>query len=485
MSGIDFTSAGSTGQDFTGGTYTQVYAETLAELRTLDGNIAILGGYYAAGDGGGGTFVWSDTTAVDDGGVVVNATAGSTAAGWRRLVDGDTLSVLWFGAQANETADATREARNTAAIARAIASTGATISTINFHRTIYFPPGVYWLESAITIPSPGQIYLRGAGKFASQIKSRNGGCISFATGTIQWIRIESLRLESSAGHLVSTASGSGSLIYAVVSDVYLKQTSTSHSIWSQDARGLLNSTFEKMIVEMPTGSSVPGWDLKNTASFANNVWRESLLQGGDEFMVAITNNSATTLAYGNRFEDLTLNALRHGGIKGLGVRNLAITNCIVQAIGTLDNHVIRIGPSTNASPLASKDCVIENYARSDGTLVGYDVVLDSGTINTSIDGAAAYAGTSLKLALNDTTTLMTGVRDTSITVTGAANLTWLWPTSLVLASQTGLFTGDGDPNGAQDGAKGSLYMDHTNDTLYKKTTDFGTLTGWVEMAEAP
>jgi hypothetical protein len=52
---------------------------------------------------------------------------------------------------------------------------------------------------------------------------------------------------------------------------------------------------------------------------------------------------------------------------------------------------------------------------------------------------------------------------------------------------SGVFTavGEGDPNGAQDGPKGSEFvrLDGSAGSLrYVKTTDAGTLTGWTAFA---
>lgn len=78
------------------------YADTVAELRAMVdelGAVAVLTGYYARGDGGGGVFYWDDTPAVDDGGTFLNANGykGAAAAGWRRLYSG-AINVRWFGA---------------------------------------------------------------------------------------------------------------------------------------------------------------------------------------------------------------------------------------------------------------------------------------------------------------------------------------------------------------------------------------------------
>jgi len=82
--------------------------DTMAGLRALGGSpgqLAFLKGFAHPGDGGGGIFCWSDIAAKDDGGTVINATAGGSASGWRRLYSGPR-DVRWFGARGDGTTPA-------------------------------------------------------------------------------------------------------------------------------------------------------------------------------------------------------------------------------------------------------------------------------------------------------------------------------------------------------------------------------------------
>jgi hypothetical protein len=73
----------------------------VSELRSTqgsEGQIKHLKGYTTAGDGGEGLFRWSDATATDNGGTILNAGGvGSSTAGWRRI-DPGPLQATWFGA---------------------------------------------------------------------------------------------------------------------------------------------------------------------------------------------------------------------------------------------------------------------------------------------------------------------------------------------------------------------------------------------------
>jgi hypothetical protein len=104
-------------------------------------------GYYAPGDGGGGSFYWdASATELDNGGTTI-APASSPATGrWKRLVDGP-LSVKWFGAKGNAFDD-------TAAI-RAAVDVGA--------GTVTLPPGVYRITCTIAIRTACRLVGLGAG----------------------------------------------------------------------------------------------------------------------------------------------------------------------------------------------------------------------------------------------------------------------------------------------------------------------------------
>ncbi len=83
---------------------------TLADLRnttgTTEGEVIRLLGYVSNGDGGGGEFFWSaSSTATDNTGTVVKATATATGR-WLRLFSGP-VNVKWFGARGDNSADDT------------------------------------------------------------------------------------------------------------------------------------------------------------------------------------------------------------------------------------------------------------------------------------------------------------------------------------------------------------------------------------------
>jgi len=82
---------------------------TIADLKLISGSstdasVVSVAGYYAVGDGGGGEFYWSPgSTATDNGGTIIKATAVTTGR-WLRIFSG-SLSVKWFGAKGDGTTD--------------------------------------------------------------------------------------------------------------------------------------------------------------------------------------------------------------------------------------------------------------------------------------------------------------------------------------------------------------------------------------------
>ena len=130
---------------------------TIAELKALDttrigiNNPVNVLGYNAAGDDGGGTFIWNSTsTTADNGGTVIQAT-GVVTGRWIRIIDG-LLSIKAFGARGDGSTD------DRAAFAAAMAAVDE----------IYVPAGDFVLagisgEPGIEISRDG-FTLIGAGK---------------------------------------------------------------------------------------------------------------------------------------------------------------------------------------------------------------------------------------------------------------------------------------------------------------------------------
>lgn len=136
------------------GTGSLWYADSVDELRALWtelGSFAVLTGYSAPGDGGGGVFYWS-ATGSDDGGTVF---AASTNGYWHRIYSG-AINVRWFGATGDgSTPD---EAALTAAEQAASAATPPQALLLPLGPPLPASPGsntgTYKVSSALTLSSP-------------------------------------------------------------------------------------------------------------------------------------------------------------------------------------------------------------------------------------------------------------------------------------------------------------------------------------------
>jgi len=121
---------------------------TIATLRSLSvaplvSNVSVnVSGYYAAADGGGGTFTWAPaSTAADDGGSVIKPTAVSSAGRWLRVVNGP-FSIKMFGARGDGVADD-----------GPIIRTAYVASTALGRRVLSCPAGTYSLATRVFLTS--------------------------------------------------------------------------------------------------------------------------------------------------------------------------------------------------------------------------------------------------------------------------------------------------------------------------------------------
>lgn len=72
----------------------------LRQVVGVNGAMALARGFSADADGGGGMFFWLLGSATDDGGTII-VPVGSPPGFWRRLTDGTTFSLRWYGASSS------------------------------------------------------------------------------------------------------------------------------------------------------------------------------------------------------------------------------------------------------------------------------------------------------------------------------------------------------------------------------------------------
>lgn len=144
------------------------YIDSVALLKNLAApagpSVYLLRGFYTAGDGGGGMFRWvAGDTATDDGGTILQLTAGG-AGRWYRIYDGD-LNALWFGAKGDGTTD------DTAAFTKALAP----------NRPLFVPGNRVYVVGDLSIPARSVIYGRSVNGYTlvysiSTTFQRKAGC---------------------------------------------------------------------------------------------------------------------------------------------------------------------------------------------------------------------------------------------------------------------------------------------------------------------
>jgi hypothetical protein len=123
-------------------------------------NFAIVAGYYASGDGGGGFYALdtADTTSADNRGTIIVADDGGR---WK-LSQTHPVSILQFGGKNDGVTD------NTAALNAALAAATQYVGRV----TICFPPGKYIFNSTITYTFPNagaNISIYGAGSDITEL----------------------------------------------------------------------------------------------------------------------------------------------------------------------------------------------------------------------------------------------------------------------------------------------------------------------------
>ncbi len=147
---------------------------SIAELRNLDVNDSnifyrnrqvFVSGYYAPNDGGGGWFLFVDTsTKVDNGGTIIKP-YGDANGRFERIFDRD-VNILWFGAKRDGSADVSSIINTALKVANPIKNN----SYVNVYGygNVIIPGGTYKMDGPIVIKNSVNILGEGSGMFPYQ-----------------------------------------------------------------------------------------------------------------------------------------------------------------------------------------------------------------------------------------------------------------------------------------------------------------------------
>jgi hypothetical protein len=129
----------------------------------VDGDAAIVGGYHAPGDGGGGTFAWNSTITTGDNILTIQPTGVFTGA-WVRIFDGP-VNVKWGGAYGDGDHDDTAAIQ---AVLNVVLPTVQNPNATDPFLTVYMPSGIYNVtppmnQPALSINQPTILTGAGAG----------------------------------------------------------------------------------------------------------------------------------------------------------------------------------------------------------------------------------------------------------------------------------------------------------------------------------
>ena len=134
-------------------------------------------GYYAEGDGGGGTFFWdASSTATDDGGTIIQAT-GVTTGRWIRVYSGP-INVKWLGAKGDGV--------GVAGVYTGTDDSDAILNAIYNFLDVYIPAGIYIMNETIDLGTYGRNSMtwKGAGHGKTMLKFNNTALTNLIEHTV-------------------------------------------------------------------------------------------------------------------------------------------------------------------------------------------------------------------------------------------------------------------------------------------------------------
>lgn len=166
------------------------YLETIAQLRAAQidssgDNIAMVGGYYAVGDGGGGFYLWTPTeTGADNGGTIINQAGNIGTGRWMLQNYGQPISIMQFGAKMDGATD------DTAAINSGLANVD----------DLFVPAGNSYVAGTLAMAQDGQKFhgVSASGDDAGSVLTFGSGAADCISMTGSWQQLYDLNINASA-----------------------------------------------------------------------------------------------------------------------------------------------------------------------------------------------------------------------------------------------------------------------------------------------
>jgi len=400
-------------------------AVIVSNSATPNGTQVYVTGYYAAGDGGQGYFVYnSASVAADNGGTIIQPTAG--VGRWLRVVTTNDINVRWFGAKGDGITNDTTSIQSSVSVAVAAGGAG-----------VYIPRGRY-LTNTITLGSNVNLFGEGIGSTVlvqNSITGASYGTLFADSGSastyVENLSISEITIDgqvASAGfeehtHLVSLSGVRNAAIRRVeflgfrgdglylgsspsagierhnintvidncVFDGVNKDNRNGISVIDSDGLSVSNCLFKRC-----TKSTMPGAIDVEPDSQAFHVIRNITVEdsifsdiGGNNGVVSVYFNSATLTAAATNFtfRNLQINTFSTIAVSFINTTNVALTdasnNHNVLISGVRANNGTRGIELIGAKGVIVKDCVFSQT--SDSSLIGYTAPSNK-CYNILIDG---------------------------------------------------------------------------------------------------
>jgi hypothetical protein len=207
-------------------------------------------GYYAPGDGGGGSFYWdASATEPDNAGTIIAPASNPPTGRWKRLVEGP-LSVKWFGAIGDGLTP------DWAAIQNAI--TTAT-NALTGQGVVFLPAGTYVLNKTIAIPDG--ITIKGAGVSSVLTTPNNSGpsvLLQYVRGNanLSNFALEDFRVSTQVPVKIGIYIENGVRVRLKGLELVLKAADTVLCIVSSGCRNSYNVEIYDCFVTNPSGDGI-------------------------------------------------------------------------------------------------------------------------------------------------------------------------------------------------------------------------------------